>query len=101
CPLGDRRPGGVRLEAAAAAAALADAPAPVHGDVAELAAVAGAPADDAPVEDHAASDAGRDGEVEHVQRAAAGAEAVLPRSRGGRVVVEHRGNGELRGRKLD
>jgi hypothetical protein len=56
--------------------------------VTELAAVPARAAVEAPVDDDAAADPGRDREVDHVAHAGAGAPAVLAGRRGGRVVLE-------------
>src|ERR671930_1587273 len=72
CALGDRRPGRIRLEAAPPAAPAAVTPVPVDRDVPELTTVAGRTAVEAVVDHDAAAHTGRDREVNHVARAAAG-----------------------------
>ena len=89
-PLGDRRPGDVRLEAAEPPAAVAAAAVAIDRQVAEFAAVAHRATVQAAVDHDSASDAGRDGQVDHVPRAHARAVAMLGSGRGGAVVLEHR-----------
>ena len=84
---------GGRLEAAAGAAT-AGRSGGVEHDVADLAGEAlGAPVE-AAVDDEPPADAGPEGGVEEVPRAAAGAKAVLAEGRGGGVVLDGDGNSE-------